>query len=84
VRRAGFVVGALATWCAGAPAAAWAQNSPPKPETDCGVTSMCAHDPAAAAHSTTPSWFVALILLVVLAAVLAVVYRVVVARSADG
>lgn len=71
-------------WCAGAPAAAWAQNSPPKPESDCGLTRMCPRDPAAAAHSSAPGWFVALILLVVLAGVLAVVYRVVLARNADG
>jgi len=83
VRSAAFTVGTLAAWSCGVPVSAWAQNSPPKPESDCGVTTMCLRDPAVTSHGHAPSWLVALVLLAVVVVVLAVAYRFVVARHAN-
>lgn len=82
VRRAGLTIGALGACLAVVPAAAWAQNAPPKPETDCGLTAMCPRDSTVASHGHAPSWVVALILLAVVVTLLAVAYRLIVARVA--
>jgi hypothetical protein len=84
VGRAVFTATALAVCLAGAPVTAWAQNSPPKPESDCGVTSMCPSDRIVAPSGHAASWVVALFLLVVVVAVLTVAYRVIGARHANG
>ncbi len=82
MRRAGLTIGALGACLVAVPAAAWAQNSPPKPESDCGVTAMCPRDSPVGSHGHAPSWVVALVLLAVVVALLAVAYRLVVARLA--
>lgn len=83
MRPAGFTIGAFAALFAVVPVTAWAQNSPPKPESDCGVTSMCLRDPVVTSHGHAPSWLVALVLLAVVVIVLAAAYRFVVARHAN-
>jgi hypothetical protein len=84
VRPAVITAAALVGCLAGAPATAWAQNSPPKPDSDCGLTSMCPSDHTVVSSGHAASWVVALLMLVVVVAVLTVAYRVIVARHADG
>ncbi|HMC71850.1 MAG TPA: hypothetical protein VKJ07_22015 [Mycobacteriales bacterium] len=59
--------------------ATWAQNAPPKPSTDCGVTAIC---PQPTQHVTHPAplWAVELIMFGLLVVVLLLGYRLVLRR----
>ena len=62
----------------------WAQNSPPKAESDCGVTSMCSTPTTPAAHHATPMWTAELLMFAAIVAVLLLAYRLLLHRtSAD-
>ena len=52
-----------------------AQNSPPKPESDCGVTRMCLTPTAPAHHDQAPLWAVELIIFGVAVVIAVLVYR---------
>jgi hypothetical protein len=54
---------------------AFAQNSPPKAESDCGVSSMCTTPTTAVVHHGTPLWAAELVMFVVVVAVLLLAYR---------
>ena len=58
-----------------------AQNAPPKAETDCGVTAMCASPTPPAAHHGTPMWTAELLMFVVVLAALAAAYRLLLGRK---
>ena len=61
---------------------ALAQNSPPnKPESDCGVTTMCLDPPAPPLHhGQPPLWAAELVMFAVVAAVLLLAYRLLLLR----
>ena len=59
----------------------FAQNSPPKAESDCGVTSMCGTPQPPAVHHGTPLWATELLMFAVLAAVLVLAYRFLLGRG---
>jgi hypothetical protein len=64
----------------GSPAAR-AQNSPPnKPESDCGVTTMCLDTVTPVHHGRAPLWAVELAMFVALVVVLLLGYRLLVVR----
>ena len=56
-----------------------AQNAPPKPATDCGVTAICP-EPTQHVRHQAPLWAVELIMFALLVAVLLLVYRLVLGR----
>lgn len=56
------------------------QNSPPKPESDCGVTRMCVNPVAPAHHDQAPLWAVELIIFTVAVVVAVLAYRLMLIR----
>jgi hypothetical protein len=62
---------------------AFAQNSPPKAESDCGVTSMCGTPQTPVAHHGTPLWATELLMFAVVAAVLVLAYRLLLGRAGE-
>ena len=81
VQQVGFAGSARAAAPAGSAQtpATWAQNAPPKPSTDCGVTAIC---PQPTQHVTHPAplWAVELIMFGLLVVVLLLGYRLVLRR----
>jgi hypothetical protein len=61
------------------PPVASAQNAPPKPATDCGVTAICPEQTQHVSHQA-PLWAVELIMFALLVVVLLVAYRLVLGR----
>jgi hypothetical protein len=62
-----------------APAAS-AQNAPPKPATDCGVTAMCPGPTQPVGSDQAPLWLVELAMFVGIALLLLLGYRLLLAR----
>jgi len=57
------------------------QNSPPKPESDCGLTRMCVNPVAPAQHDhQAPLWVVELIIFTAAVVAALVVYRLLLIR----
>jgi hypothetical protein len=74
---AGLVVMSSVAWSS----PALAQNSPPnKPESDCGVTTMCLDTITPARHGQMPLWAVELAIFIGLVVVLLLVYRLLLVR----
>jgi hypothetical protein len=57
-----------------------AQNSPPKPESDCGLTRMCLQPVAPAGNDPAPSWVAELVIFAVFVLIAGLAYRLLLTR----